>query len=147
MFSSSMPAVRASPIGDGALDATIAELRNLCVSLSQQDPRAVADARRLLAAFSAELGAYFDAEERDDTFEALSVDRPSLRSRVVSLEAAHTLLRDRAGGLQRLAHDGSAGARLALRIERVVDEFEAHEQAEDAVVQEFFLRDDGVAGE
>jgi hypothetical protein len=133
--------------GDGALQSTIVELRNVSDSLREGDPHAGAAARDLLSDLSAEFSLYFDAEESENYFGALLADRPRLKTEVGKLRDAHEGFRDSVGSLRRLAADESQDTRLAAGIDRVLDDFEEHEQAENALLQEFFLTDEGYGGE
>ena len=86
---------------------------------------------------------YFDAEESSGYFGTIRTDCPELQTKVVALEHAHTHLRDAVASLRRLARKGTAAADLSHRISLVIDDFEAHEHAENGLLQEFFLRDQG----
>ena len=148
MFVSSTPTLFGRPeavqSGDGALRLTIVELRSVCDALRDSDVRAGATARRLLSDFSAELFVYFDAEEGDDYFETMVMDCPHLKGQVDRLQAAHDVLRDSAGSLQQLASCGGPEALLADAIGDLVDDFEQHENAENELLQQFLLTDEGV---
>lgn len=142
MFSSSMPSLFGRPdavlTGNETLRSLIVELRQLRRSLSVGESHASSDARRLLSDFSAELYAYFDAEENDEYFGTIVVDCPALKRGVDKLGAAHAGFRDSVGLLRQLAGDETRRSELAVGIGRVIFDFEAHERAESAILGDYF---------
>jgi hypothetical protein len=101
------------------------------------------EARGFLSDFSARLSTYFDAEEAGGYFDTIRSACPELQHKVVALEQAHTNIRDSVTSLRRLARDSTEAADLGRRIGIVMDEFDAHEHAENGLLQEFFLHDQG----
>lgn len=129
-----------------ALQSTLSELSTVCDSLLGDAPHAMPLLSQLLADFALQLSVYFDIEERGD-YRMMLVDRPGLRMRVTRLEKRHEGLRDSVASMSHLAH-GSGSSGMYLRdlrsgIWTIVDEFENQERAERALVQDFFLRDEG----
>lgn len=147
MFHSSHPGLFGRPetvvMDSQSLRSTIVGLRRISGSLLSYAPQAMAEARNLLSDFSARLSTYFDAEEAGGYFDTIGTDCPELQHKVVTLEHAHTELRDAVASLRRLARDANESADLGRRIGLVIDDFEAHEHAENGLLQEFFLRDQG----
>lgn len=149
MFHASHPSLFGRPdtvvVDSDSLRSTISGLRRISGSLLSYAPRAITDARDLLSDFSARLSTYFDAEEEGGYFGTIWTDCPELQHKVVVLEQEHTDLRDAVATLRRLARDGAQAADLGRRIGLVIDEFEAHERAENGLLQDFFLRDGGTS--
>jgi hypothetical protein len=147
MFHSSHPSLFGRPDAvvteSESLRSTIFALRSISGSLLRFTPRAVSEARNLLSDFSARLSTYFDAEEAGGYFGTIRTNCPELKHKVVALEQAHTDLRDAVASLRRLARDGTDAIDLGRRIALVIDDFEAHEHAENSLLQEFVLRDQG----
>jgi hypothetical protein len=125
------------------LCTTIGDLRRVSGFLLGYAPQAMNEAGDLLSDFSARLSMYFDAEEASGYFGTICTDCPELQNKVVALEQTHTELRDAVASLRRLAHQGVAAADLSRRIGVVIDDFEAHEQAERRLLRDFFLSGQG----
>jgi len=125
------------------LRSTISGLRRVSDSHFGDAPPAMTETRTLLSELSARLSTYFDAEESGGYFGTISTDCPGLLPKVVELEQAHTDLRDAVASLRGLARDGTGAAEVGRRIGVVIDDFETLEHAENDLLQEFFLRDEG----
>jgi hypothetical protein len=125
------------------LRSTISGLRRVSDSHFSDSPHARNETRTLLSDFSARLSTYFDAEESGGYFGTISTDCPGLLPKVADLEQAHTDLRLAVASLRRLVRDGTGAADVGRRIGVVIDDFETLEHAENDLLQEFFLRDQG----
>ena len=125
---------------------TVARLRQLCGELREGRALATREVVGFLQDFEEQLIPHFAAEEAEEFFGSLVTDQPRLLRQVERLQAEHD---EMAGGMERLlelAASGSVGPDLALRLERFLDQFEAHEHAENALMQEFVLLDEGAGG-
>jgi len=115
-------------------------MRGLCqaVALGQGPP--VAETRRLIAGFLADLLTNFATEEGEDGyFDSLVAERPGLDARVAHLHAEHVQLAEVMDGVRILARDEGQGPHLALTLERALDRFQAHERAENQLLREVLL--------
>ena len=147
MFHSTQPRLFGRPdvvvVDSELLRSTISSLRRVSDPHFSYTLQAMTETRTLLSDFSDRLSTYFDAEESGGYFGTISTDCPGLRHKVLELERSHTDLRDAVASLRRLVHDGAEVTDLGRRIGLVIDDFEAHEHAENGLLQEFFLRDQG----
>jgi hypothetical protein len=147
MFHSFNPSLFGRPSGvlaeTRALESSIAALRAVSVSLRELKDSARDDAGPVLADFAARLSVYFDAEEGGGYFETIAGGNSQLQSRVADLGDVHEKLRDSVSSARRKAHSSSDYdmANLGGHIDRIIDEFERHEDEERALLQEFFLRE------
>ncbi len=137
--------VEAVRSGHEGLDGTVVELRRLCGEMRSSPPRAP-DAVEALARFAEELLVHFAEEELEETFGSLLTDQPQFLHRVDRLQQEHVELTEAATRLVGLARSGS-GLVLAASIERILDALSAHEHAENALMQELILLDEGAAGD
>jgi hypothetical protein len=128
------------------LHATLDLLRGLSSRLLEASPASDADARTLLEGFSMNVHAHFAAEENDGYFGTLVEDCPELGERVASLEAEHGAMRAELARLLELSLDARSERELGQGLAALLDRFLSHERSENAILQEFFLRDDGVGG-
>jgi hypothetical protein len=129
------------------LDKTVLRLRGMCVVLRGGHAPADADPAGLIEAFEGQLIHHFAAEEAKEFFGSLVTDEPRLLQRVQRLQADHGAM---AGALDRLlvfAQGGPPAPKLAVRLARFLDWFDLHHLAENALMQEFFLLDQGGGGE
>ena len=149
MFHSTNPSLFGRP--DGvlsrvyALRASVITLRGVSVSLRGENSRAYVAAGRALGDFSATLSTYFDAEENGGYFAGIVDDCPDFKSRISSPEETHGHLRESIASVRRMATraERSQMPALARHIDRILDDLERHEHAENELLQDFFLNDDG----
>jgi len=126
-----------------ALRATVARMRGLCDALSDENRPPLVEIDRLLNRFSADLSANFATEEQDGYFASLVAARPECDALVAHLHAEHVLLSDAIDTLRNRARTGRKNPQLGVLLGRTLDQFQAHERAENRLLQEFFLLDDG----
>jgi hypothetical protein len=125
-----------------ALRATLSRLRRFSVVTGDERPEDDAELRDLLARFSEQLLEHFAAEEHEEYFGTLIADCPRLADPIARLRTEH---REMMGAIVLLKSLVSSGDRLefASRLGNLLDQFLAHERAENLLLQEFFLRDEG----
>lgn len=114
------------------------KLRELCAAV----PRGALSWVGPIEEFRARLLAHFAAEETDDFFGSL-VRQPGLLTRVHRLQAEHADLAFAADCLVTLARTEGRKSDLAARVVRFLDRFEVHEHAENALLRQFLLTDEG----
>ncbi len=132
--------------GHAELDKTVSRLRGLCVALHDGHTPADGDPASLIEEFEAQLLPHFAAEEAEEFFGSLVTDQPSLLKRVELLQDDHIGMAEALDALQNFAESGPTGPDLAVRITQFLDRFDAHEHAENELMQEFFLLDQGGGG-
>lgn len=119
------------------LNELVAKLRALAASLR--------DGQDLLEEFEAELIPHFASEQAEEYFGSLIAEQPHLLRQVEQLQRDHEQLTEDLDRLTQLAAN-ARGSELGPRLERFLDAFEAHERAENALLQEFCLMDEGENG-
>lgn len=128
------------------LEGLVVRLRQLCVSLRERDREGACDPGALIEEFESELIAHFAAEQAEEFFGSLTTEQPHLLMRVERLQEEHCQMAAAVDHLVEFAESGP-GPELALRLDHFLDSFDAHERAENALMQEFFLLDEGAAGD
>jgi Hemerythrin HHE cation binding domain len=128
------------------LDKTVSQLRELCVALCCNQAPADPGPAALIEEFEAQLILHLAAEEAEEFFGSLVTDQPSLLQRVERLQAEHGEMAETLDQLLEFAKSGPSWPELAVRLIRFLDGFDAHEHAENALMQEFFLLDQGGSG-
>lgn len=124
------------------LDATVARLRKLCAALAHDQAAADPAAAALIEEFEAQLIPHFLAEQAEEYFGSLVTDQPRLLEQVQHLQAEHAEMAETLGKLLEFTQTGPPGPDLARRLTRFLDQFDAHEHAENTLMQEFLLLDD-----
>lgn len=124
---------------------TAKRLRAMCTSLADEEPED--NLQMLVDEFCSQLAAHFAAEEAGPYFGTLITDRPQLSKAVVSLQVEHGEMRQRFDLLRELAAAADRQRELRKNLEELLDQFELHERRENLLLQEFFARDDGSAGQ
>jgi len=129
----------------GRLEATLQRLTELSQKLragsSDVDPKPV------LSALRVDLELHFALEESPSYFGLVLRDRPSLSHGISKLRHEHAELLAKLERLRHLAEERVRWAELAQPAVDFVDAFKTHEQEEADLLQEFFLRDDGVGAD
>lgn len=147
MFHATNPTLFGRPEGvlseTEALQSTLVQLRSVAAALTARAPRAPLVARRLLATFAANLRMYFALEDATRYFGAMESHYPFLGPQVAATARTRKRLRDSVTALRRLARLNPDLPDLGPRIITVVKAFERQEQAENELLQEYFLRDEG----
>jgi hypothetical protein len=128
------------------LDELVIRLRRLCTSLRDYDRGDDCDPGALIEEFESELIPHFATEQAEEFFGSLSTEQPRLLLRVERLQDEHRQMAEAVDHLLEFA-TSDPGPELALRLEHFLDLFDAHEHAENELMQEFFLLDEGVAGD
>jgi hypothetical protein len=128
-----------------ALRASVGTLRGVSVLLRGEESQAYVSAGRALGDFSATLSTYFAAEENGGYFAGIVDDSPDFKNRISSLEETHGYLRDSIASARRIADraEQSQMPALANHIDRILSDLERHEHAENQLLQDFFLNDQG----
>jgi len=133
-----------SRVNDRAeFDAAIARLRALSEALRAGQPESGPRAVALLEALETELLFRFAAEKIEEFVGALLTKQPRLLRRSERLEAEHAKIGDAIEQLVRFARRAPASVDLSERITRFLDGLERHERAENALMHEFLLLDEG----
>lgn len=132
--------------GHAELDRTVSQLRELCVALCCNQAPADPGPAALIEEFEAQLILHLAAEEAEEFFGSLVTEQPSLLQRVERLQAEHVEMAEALDRLREFAKRGPPGPGLAGRITQFLDRFDTHEHAENELMQEFFLLDQGGAG-
>jgi len=116
----------------------------LTVDSSPPDARA-ADARfhELVERCTDELIEHFAAEEAEGYFGTLLSDCPRLSSTIMRLELEHEEMRREILDIRGLTRVPGKAQESDRRIRALVARVQAHERAENLLLQEFFLRDEG----
>lgn len=125
------------------LDRTVTRLRELCVSLGNGRVPADVDPAGLIEEFEEQLILHLAAEEAEEFFGSLVTEEPRLLGRVASLQTEHGEMADVLDHLVEFARGRPPDSVVAARLTEFLDRFDAHEQAENALMQEFFLLDEG----
>jgi hypothetical protein len=131
------------------LGVTLRRLGDMCAALKSERPVLIPDLQPplLTADFFVELSKHFQSEEGDAHFGAIVMERPSLLPKIARLKVEHVVLLEAASELRTIAAHSSRWTELVALTLRLVAELRTHEHAETELMQEFFLRDDGVAQE
>ena len=126
---------------------TVRRLRELGAALHGSRAAPGPTAADLIEEFEPVLALHFAAEEAEEFFGSLVTDQPSLLRRVERLQADHVQMANDLDELLRFARSGPSGPELAAGLTGFLDQFEAHERTENALMQEFFLLDQGGGSE
>jgi hypothetical protein len=127
------------------LGVTLRSLEKLCATLDETEraPPLEPAALELIVELHAELSQHFTAEEGDAYFGAMARDRPGSAHRIAELKQQHAEMLAAVGSLRDLAGQ-ARWTELSSPARRFVAGLRAHEAAETRLLQEFFLRDEGV---
>lgn len=128
------------------LSFTLRRLRDLCARLTEGDALAGTALPVLLGELRRQLDSHFRAEESGDYFGTLAADCPWLARRIGRLRAEHGELLAAFDDLGAAVLDASCPGQVGRRLARLLSDFDAHERAENLLLQEFFLCDEGTAG-
>lgn len=129
----------------GRLDATLRRLSELTQDL--QSGRLGADPRALLSELRVDWELHFALEEADAYFGAVLRERPSLSHGIAALKREHEALLAKLDQLRAQADDTEHWATLAAPASALIESFRRHEHEETDLLQDFFLRDDGVGAD
>ena len=127
------------------LDATLRRVSDLAEDL--QSGRPTSDPRQLLSELRVDWELHFALEEADAHFGVVLRDRPSLSHQVAELKREHGALLAELEALRSQASDTEHWATLATPAAALMGRFVAHEHKEAELLQDFFLRDDGVGAD
>lgn len=129
------------------LDRIAARLREVCAALRNGQAAADAQPVGLIEEYEDLLIAHFAAEQAEEFFGSLMTDQPSLLQRVEHLQDEHGKLAEALEQLLEFAKNGPPGSDLAVRIRAFLDRFDTHEDAENALMEEFIVLDQRGEGE
>ncbi|HEV8547475.1 MAG TPA: hemerythrin domain-containing protein [Polyangiaceae bacterium] len=129
----------------GRLDATLRRLGDLYPAL--QAGQADVAPQTLLSELRVDLELHFALEEANAYFGVVLRERPSLSHGISKLRHEHATLLEKVERMRALAPDRARWSELATLTSELVDAFRAHEREEADLLQEFFLRDDGVGAD
>ncbi len=130
-----------------ALLEIVSKLRELQATLSKLREGAPIQPLYLVQDFALELYEHFGSEENDSYFGTLVSERPSLAPRVESLRSDHAQIVRSLANIPVRAASGISGLELSNLLGAALDLLQAHEQRENALMQDYLLRDEGVPGE
>lgn len=128
------------------LQRAAARLRELCVALRTEPASADLGAEVLIEEFEDLLIPHFAAEQAEEFFGSLVTEEPRLLQRVERLQAEHGEMAEALDRIAEFARTSPPGPVLATRLTRLLDAFDTHERAENALMQEFLLLDKGGDG-
>jgi hypothetical protein len=124
-----------------------ARLRETCTALEGTNDPVDDEPARLLEEFENELLPHFAAEELEECCGSLITEEPRLLGQLGRLQSEHTEIATALDELLEFARAKPPGGELATRLDRFLHRFEAHERAENALMQELVLLDEGTSGE
>jgi hypothetical protein len=104
------------------------------------------DRQRLLEELRERLSLHFAAEEDDGYFGMLVATQPALHTAVTRLAGEHQEFLLTIDRLLGFGTTSSENQQFTLLLNGFLERFNAHEQRENTLLQEFFLRDDGGEG-
>ncbi len=130
---------------NGRLDTTLRRVGDLYNAL--QAGRADVDPTEVLSQLRVDLELHFALEEANAYFGVVLRERPSLSHGINKLRHEHGTLLEKLESLRSVATDPLRWPELALPAAELVDAFRTHEREEAELLQEFFLRDDGVGAD
>jgi hypothetical protein len=136
-----------APVGRdvGRLEATLLRVGDLCQALKAG--RSDVEPHQVFSELRVDLELHFALEEANAYFGVVLRERPSLSHGVNKLRHEHVELLDQLEALRKSAADPLGWPELAQRAAALIDAFRAHEREESELLQEFFLRDDGVGAD
>jgi hypothetical protein len=120
-----------------SLRRSLGRLRELAGGRASGDREPAA----LIEHFMGELHSHFIAEEDDGSFGTLAESCPELAVAVAELRAEHLEMMGILEHLRALALQSGASSDLARGIERLLEQFDAHERRESALMQSFLTSD------
>jgi iron-sulfur cluster repair protein YtfE (RIC family) len=106
-------------------------------------PRSERRLHELIERCTDELIEHFATEEADGYFGTLATDCPRLASAVVRLEVEHEEMRREIKEIRALAGRSGSATEAGRRIGALIGRLQIHEHAENVLLQEFYLADDG----
>jgi signal transduction histidine kinase len=118
-------------------------LRGMCRALREGRCLPGPESAALIEEFESQLIPHFAAEQAEEYFGSLVTEQPRLLQRVERLQAEHAELAEALDRLIELARSEDGGPELGVRLGQFLDSFEAHEHAENRLMQEFLLLDEG----
>jgi hypothetical protein len=129
------------------LGRVTARLRETSTALAETDEPVDGEPARLLEDFENELLPHFAAEELEEFCGSLVTQEPRLLGRLGRLQAEHGDIASALGELVDFAWTRPSGRDLAVRIGRFLKVFAKHEHAENELMQELVLLDEGTSGD
>jgi hypothetical protein len=127
------------------LDTTLRRVADLCQAL--QSGRADVDPASLFSQWRVDLELHFALEEANSYFGLVLRERPSLSQPITRLRHEHAAMLEQLDALRGLVTEPSRWPELVRPTAELIDAFRKHEHEEADLLQEFFLRDDGVGAD
>lgn len=125
----------------------VARLRGLCLDLGGSQVPTDPGATTLVEDFAYLLIAHFAAEQASEFFEDLLRHQPAMLERVAGLQTEHLEIAAALGEALEFCRRRPRGSEFSICLTHVLDMFDAHEQAEKAVIQDLTLLDEAEDGD
>jgi hypothetical protein len=119
-----------------------ARLRRLCLALSGSQAPADPEVAALVEEFAYLSIAHFATEQASEFFEDLLRHQPGMLQRVVRLQTEHVEIAAALGQVLEFCKSRPTGSEVSICLTNVLDMFDAHEHAENAVIQDLALLDE-----
>jgi hypothetical protein len=130
------------------LTRTVTRLRGLCVTLRDHPEPADPALSALIEEFASQVSRHFAAEEREGGLVGGGArGQPHLVQRIDRLQHEHWEMAQALDRLLEFARSEPPAPELAQRVGTFLDWFDAHEHAENALMQDFLLVDEGGGGQ
>jgi hemerythrin len=129
------------------LHVLLDRLRDACANVAGASDEPGADRRRLMEEFRERLCVHFAAEEDEGYFGMVAAVSPALSTEVTHLLEEHAEFLAVVERLLALAEAIEDREEFTETLRAFLQRFNAHERAENRLMQEFFLRDEGTPGE
>lgn len=136
--------------GHEHLGATLGRLRQMCAALAADQSTALESDLApdpLIADFLRDLSQHFAAEETEGYFGTVVAERPLFQHRILELRAEHAAMLRALSELRVIAADRRRWNEIAIPMSRLIGQLQAHERTETALLQEYFLQDDGTGAD
>jgi len=129
------------------LHVLLDRLRDACAGVADGSSEGGADRRRLIEEFGERLSVHFVAEEDEGYFGMMASVSPALHAEVTRLRKEHAEFLSLVQRLLALVEAAPDREEFTETLRAFLERFNAHERAENRLMQEFILRDEGTPGE
>ena len=126
------------------LQRAIRRLRSSARELAKASEASPAELLGLVELLIGQLQNHFITEEGNGYFGAIAADRPSLRPTIESLCDDHQLILYTLFDFPFLVAAGTPNRELAARLDCVLDILQLHERRENALMQEYLLKNEAL---
>ena len=122
------------------LSTTLGQLSEMCRALDKGNSELAPDSHPLdlLSGLYVTLERHFASEEAEGYFGAVAAERPALLLCIADLRAEHTAMLEATAALGVISTDPARWLELSAPTLRLIERLRAHEQAESALLQDFF---------